>query len=147
MDFREQNYGNHSSGNQAWGNQGYGDRGSSGLGYGADSGRNDQHHDPDYHQWRSEQMQALDNDYRNWRQDRYKKFSDEFSNWRQSHTGQSASGGNGKAESGNATDNPVGTNGLTDSKGKKWGLSMGGGATAPASVFSRGGGDAPRLRS
>ncbi|MES2960195.1 MAG: hypothetical protein V4792_18555, partial [Pseudomonadota bacterium] len=41
----------------------------------ADQG-GDQQFDPDYHQWRREQMQALDEDYRNWREDRYKKFSD-----------------------------------------------------------------------
>jgi hypothetical protein len=40
--------------------------------------------DPDYHQWRGEQMRKLDDDYRSWREDRYKKFSDEFSSWRKS---------------------------------------------------------------
>jgi hypothetical protein len=38
--------------------------------------------DPDYQQWRNEQIRNLDNDYRTWRGERYKKFSDEFSNWR-----------------------------------------------------------------
>lgn len=40
------------------------------------------HHDPDYHQWRSEQLQNFDNDYQRWRQERYRKFSDEFNEWR-----------------------------------------------------------------
>ncbi|WP_332739315.1 hypothetical protein [Hydrogenophaga sp.] len=44
--------------------------------------------DPDYHQWRREQMQALDEDYRQFRQDRYRKFSDEFSSWRSSRSQQ-----------------------------------------------------------
>lgn len=38
--------------------------------------------DPDYHQWRDEQLNALDDDYRAWRGERYQKFADEFSQWR-----------------------------------------------------------------
>ena len=45
------------------------------------------HHDPDYHQWREEQIRNLDNDYQSWRQDRYRKFSDEFNTWRASRSG------------------------------------------------------------
>lgn len=67
----------------------YGGRGmgspssSAGGGYGSrQRGSDDNQFDPDYHQWRSEQMRNLDDDYRSWRQDRYKKFSEEFSNWR-----------------------------------------------------------------
>lgn len=41
-----------------------------------------EHFDPDYHQWRSEQMSLLDKDYRAWRDDRYKKFSEDFNTWR-----------------------------------------------------------------
>lgn len=44
--------------------------------------------DPDYHQWRQEQMNSLDDDYRQYRQDRYKKFSDEFSTWRNNRSQQ-----------------------------------------------------------
>ena len=50
-----------------------------------------EHHaqfDPDYHQWRNEQMNALDEDYRAWRSDRYQKFSDEFSQWRNQRNAQ-----------------------------------------------------------
>lgn len=43
-------------------------------------------HDPDYQQWRTEQLRNLDNDYENWRADRYKKFSEEFNTWRSSRT-------------------------------------------------------------
>ena len=39
--------------------------------------------DPDYAQWRREQMRALDKDYRDWRRSRYEKFADEFNAWRQ----------------------------------------------------------------
>lgn len=40
------------------------------------------HFDPDYEQWRHEQMRNLDADYHGWRQDRYQKFSDDFNKWR-----------------------------------------------------------------
>ena len=46
-------------------------------------------HDPDYHQWRSEQMRNLDNDYNEWRRERYKKFSEDFDQWRSSRAGRS----------------------------------------------------------
>lgn len=46
------------------------------------SGGHDDQFDPDYSQWRDEQMRGLDEDYRTWRNERYKKFSDEFSQWR-----------------------------------------------------------------
>ncbi len=46
----------------------------------------DHRFDPDYRQWRDEQMRAFDDDYRQWRQDRYKKFSDEFTTWRSGRT-------------------------------------------------------------
>lgn len=42
------------------------------------------HRDPDYHQWREEQIRNLDNDYESWRQERYSKFADEFNTWRSS---------------------------------------------------------------
>lgn len=44
--------------------------------------------DPDYHQWRRDQLQTLDNDYRQFRQERFKKFSDEFSSWRTSRASE-----------------------------------------------------------
>jgi hypothetical protein len=44
------------------------------------------HHDPDYHQWRAEQLRSFDDDYRQWRQERYRRFSDEFNEWRQGRT-------------------------------------------------------------
>lgn len=51
--------------------------------YGSDQDRSrSQNFDPDYYQWRQEQMENLDRDYQAWRSDRYKKFSDEFNNWR-----------------------------------------------------------------
>ncbi len=42
----------------------------------------DRHHDPDYAQWRQEQMQRLDEDYAAYRRERYQKFSQDFDAWR-----------------------------------------------------------------
>lgn len=64
------------------------------------SGQNQDDHeqrdefDPDYHQWRRDQLQSLNNDYRRFRQERFKKFSDEFSTWRTSRA--SGAGKQGK---------------------------------------------------
>ncbi len=53
------------------------------LGYGSNQGDGRRHHDdPDYAQWRDEQMRNLDQDYHAWRGERYKKFSEEFGEWR-----------------------------------------------------------------
>ncbi len=38
--------------------------------------------DPDYQEWRSEQMRQLDKEYALWRQERYRKFAEEFDTWR-----------------------------------------------------------------
>ena len=40
------------------------------------------YHDPDYHQWRGEQLNRLDRDYDEWRQHRYQRFAQDFDNWR-----------------------------------------------------------------
>lgn len=44
------------------------------------------HFDADYHQWRNQQIEALDNDYDEWRKERYQKFSTEFDTWRSSRS-------------------------------------------------------------
>lgn len=64
-------------------------------GYSGQRDQPEQQFDPDYSQWRREQMRALDDDYNQWRQDRFKKFSDEFSTWRssrQQNVGKNESG-------------------------------------------------------
>lgn len=76
------------------------------------SGQNEQF-DPDYHQWRAEQIRNLDNDYRTWRDDRYKKFSNEFNTWR-SQRSSSASAGN--TESGTGVTTGSGTTTVNKSK-------------------------------
>jgi hypothetical protein len=47
------------------------------------------YHDPDYLQWRREQMRNLDRDYAEWRKERYKKFSEDFDQWRRARAGGS----------------------------------------------------------
>ena len=50
--------------------------------------RGQAYHDPDYHQWRSEQLSRLDRDYDEWRQHRYQRFSEDFDNWRSNRANQ-----------------------------------------------------------
>ncbi|KQP44186.1 hypothetical protein [Pseudorhodoferax sp. Leaf274] len=69
------------AGSQTYG--GYGDQ----LGYGSYQGGREQHHDPDYQQWREQQLRSLDDDYHSWRGERYKKFSEEFDSWRKNRQG------------------------------------------------------------
>ncbi len=59
----------------------YQDRGRSYGAQGSGSGQQ-RHYDPDYAQWRNQQLRELDRDYDTWRQERYKKFSDDFTSWR-----------------------------------------------------------------
>jgi hypothetical protein len=95
------------SGQDQWGSprhdQGLG-HGSRGQSQGEWGGSRQEEFDPDYHQWRNEQIRALDEDYRGWRQDRYKKFSDEFDKWRSNRTRGTSAGGSTDGDAGsNAT--------------------------------------------
>ncbi len=63
------------------------------------SGNQSDQFDPDYHQWRDEQMRAFDDDYRSWRKDRFKKFSDEFSEWRNQNADSGRRTGSGEHSS------------------------------------------------
>ncbi len=49
--------------------------------------------DPDYQQWRNDQVRSFDDDYRNWRQERFRRFSDDFTNWRKGRSEQGAGAG------------------------------------------------------
>lgn len=71
------------AGSQTYG--GYGDQ----LGYGSYEDGRQHHHDPDYQQWREQQLRNLDQDYHSWRGERYKKFSEEFDTWRKNRQGTS----------------------------------------------------------
>lgn len=53
--------------------------------------------DPDYQQWRNEQMRAFDEDYRKWRQERFRRFSDDFTNWRKARSDQAAGAGENRS--------------------------------------------------
>ena len=44
------------------------------------------HSDPDYQQWRNEQLQSFDDDYEAFRRERYGKFAEEFNSWRSRRT-------------------------------------------------------------
>ncbi|AKJ27708.1 major ampullate spidroin [Caldimonas brevitalea] len=54
------------------------------------------HYDPDYHQWRNEQMRLLDDDYQAWRRERDQRHFSEFDEWRRARragmTGGDAAG-------------------------------------------------------
>jgi len=80
-------YGRQLGGGEQWGGQGYPRDTSrlSGGGVSQDSSvLRRQGFEPDYHQWREEQLRNLDNDYETWRGERYKKFSEDFNTWRSS---------------------------------------------------------------
>lgn len=62
-----------------------------------------QHHDPDYLNWRDEQIRNLDSDYDSWRQERYSKFSDDFNKWRSERATQSSQAN--KQDAGKGTGN------------------------------------------
>ncbi len=47
-----------------------------------EEGEQSRQFEPDYHQWRNEQLSVLDADYQAWRGERYKKFASEFNQWR-----------------------------------------------------------------
>lgn len=46
-------------------------------------------YDPEYQQWRAEQLRRFDEDYRRWRQERFSRFLEEFNQWRQRRGGPS----------------------------------------------------------
>jgi len=57
------------------------------------SGAQGRRYDPDYEQWRHEQMQQLDDDYEAYRRERYGKFADDFNAWRAKRGPRTASSG------------------------------------------------------
>ncbi len=73
--------GAHESGRPQHLDLGFSPRGVSGD-YERSSATRGQHHDPDYLQWRGEQMRGLDDDYQAWREERYANFSNDFGEWR-----------------------------------------------------------------
>jgi len=62
--------------------------------------------DPDYLQWRAEQIRNLDRDYQRYRKERYKKFCDEFDEWRRSQKSMPASSPEANAQGTAAPDVP-----------------------------------------
>jgi hypothetical protein len=62
--------------------------------------------DPDYLQWRAEQIRNLDRDYQRYRKERYKKFCDEFDEWRRSQKSMAGSSPEANAQGNAAPDVP-----------------------------------------
>jgi hypothetical protein len=65
--------------------------------------RGQAYHDPDYRQWRNEQLSRFDLDYAEWRQDRYQRFSEDFENWRANRDNDQGSPGRSGSQSGSGT--------------------------------------------
>ena len=63
------------------------------------------HYDPDYHQWRNEQLRGLDDDYHAWRSERYNNFTQEFDAWRKNRKVGTAVSGSNEANKASGTDN------------------------------------------
>jgi len=87
------------------------------------------YHDPDYHQWRSEQLNKLDRDYEEWRQHRYQRFSEDFDKWRadrdnQRNAGQGGTGSTAPAGSG-STGTGAGSPGHSTTAGETSGVQAG----------------------
>jgi len=93
--------------------------------YGSDP-RERLHHDPDYHQWRSEQLRNLDNDYQTWRSERYKKFSDEFNTWRSNRAQSQGQQGQGQGQTSSGSGSLTGSD---DTGSGQTGSASSGGAT------------------
>lgn len=74
-----------------------------------------QQHDPDYHQWRDEQLRGMDEEYEAWRQERYRRFSDEFGEWRRKRESGASSGASGSNSGTSATSIGGGTGGAGSS--------------------------------
>jgi hypothetical protein len=47
-------------------------------------------HDRDYHAWRSERRRAYDDEYTKWREERQSRFGQDFGDWRTQKSGQTA---------------------------------------------------------
>ena len=75
--------------------------------------RGQSYHDPDYHQWRSEQLSRLDRDYDEWRQHRYQRFSEDFDNWRSNRDNDPNRAKQGRSQSDNAGSTNLGASGGT----------------------------------
>ncbi|HEY8977086.1 MAG TPA: hypothetical protein VIN75_22915 [Burkholderiaceae bacterium] len=83
------------------------------------------YHDPDYHQWRSEQLNKLDRDYEEWRQHRYQRFSDDFDKWRADRDNQRGAGQGGTESSASSGSTGTGSTGHPTTAGETSGTQAG----------------------
>ncbi|MDM0110244.1 hypothetical protein QTH97_35515 [Variovorax sp. J22R24] len=67
--------------------------------------RESRHSDPDYQQWRNEQLERFDDDFEAFRRERYGKFAEEFNTWRSSRANNKSSpeGAGAKPSSGSGS--------------------------------------------
>lgn len=56
-------------------------------------------HDRDYHAWRTERRRAYDDDYANWREERQSKFGQDFGDWRTQRSGSTIATGSATSDS------------------------------------------------
>ncbi len=94
-------------GDDRWNRQGYGQ-----SAWQHEVERGQHHMDPDYLQWREEQIRNLDADYQRYRQERYRKFADEFGLWRRSRESSSSPSGQGST-----SQSPMSQSGMGQSAG------------------------------
>jgi hypothetical protein len=90
-------------------------------------------YDRDYHHWRTTQARAHDEAYRSWRQSRRDRFHQDFGSWRASRSGaDNSSQGGGAGGQTPLRPNPVGAAPISPSTtgGSYTGQSAGGGATS-----------------
>jgi len=86
-------------GDDRYGRQGYGQ-----SDWHQEHEREQHRFDPDYLQWRAEQIRNLDNDYFCYRRDRYKQFVQEFDSWRRNRESSSGASGSATAQEASSQD-------------------------------------------
>jgi hypothetical protein len=77
------------------------------------------HPDPDYQQWRNEQLERFDDDFEAFRRERYGKFADEFNTWRSNRANQQASGGKAGTGTSDSSSSPAGNRSGEGSQNKQ----------------------------
>lgn len=80
-------YGSYRAGSADYG-AGRGAGATSNWGLGAGQDRNDWGHDPNYHAWRSRQLEQFDRDYADYRREHQSRFDSDFGGWRQTRQTQ-----------------------------------------------------------
>ncbi len=77
------------------------------------------HSDPDYQQWRNEQLERFDDDFEAFRRERYGKFADEFNTWRSNRANQKPSSANPGTRTSDSSSSPAGSRSSEGSQTKQ----------------------------